>query len=243
MIPKWVPYLVYGLAIVPFAIEAHLKGSVTSNDIALISVSLSVSVIVFSVYFSLRTAYLYNARNADMTALRHDLNFPSSGAPDNTRRIAAYFLMFSEDYRRRARARTYVAIIVVYSAVLFLIALILALAFPGTIYWLSIYFLGVFFFGSAIIARQQNLGLTHPIRLLERMTFSIPPRGAPNSLGCSLFTYPPRFRLVTDQLEADGLGEFLRAVELAPDPKALSSDWLSPRTNPPRPPEERPASR
>lgn len=230
MIPRWIPYVVFGVLLMPAAVEAHIQGSITSNDIALVSVSLSVAVIIFSAFFSLRTAYLYNARNADMTALRHDLNFPSAGTPDNTRRIAVYFLIFSEDYRRRARARTYLSLILVYSAVMFLIALVLTVAFPGSIYWIAFYFLGVFFFGSVLIARQQNVGYAAPVGILEGMTFSRPVRDSHNSLGCSVLTYPPRYRLVTDQMEADGLGEFLNELERVPNPQALSQQWLGPRT-------------
>lgn len=232
MAARWLPYLILGIAVIPVALAAHLRGSITSNDLALVSVSLSVAVIIFSVYFSLRTAYLYNARNADMTALRHDLNFPSAGAPDNTRRIAAYFLIFSKDYRRRARSRTYLAIILVYSAFCFVVALVLALAFPGSIYWLSPYFLGVFFFGAAIIGRQQNLGVDAPVPVLEAMTLTHRAKSGESPVVCSMLTYPPRYTLLTDQLKMDGMGDFLRDLETVPDPKALSTRWLAPRAAP-----------
>lgn len=230
---RWLPYVILAAVATPVAWVAHLRGSITTNDVALVSVSLSVAVIIFSVYFSLRTAYLYNARNADMTALRHDLNFPSAGAPDNTRRIAAYFLIFSEDYRRRARARTYLALILVYSAFLFVISLVLALAFPGAIYWLSPYFIGIFLFGAAVIARAQNVGIAGPVSLLERMTLTGGSRAPDGRVRSSEFTYPPRYRVVTDQLEIDGLGPFLRELETVPDPKELSREWLAPRAGTP----------
>lgn len=73
MVPKWVAYLVFGLAVVPVALAAHLRGSITTNDLALISVSLTVTVVMFSVYLFHRQAYLQDARNADVQALREAL--------------------------------------------------------------------------------------------------------------------------------------------------------------------------
>lgn len=225
MIPRWVPYVIFGLVTIPIAIAAHLRGSITANDLALISVSLTVAIVVFSVYLSHRQAYLQDSRNADMQALRHAIDSQVPGASDAGRRIAGYFLILSEDYRRTARVRTYMSLILVYATVFFVLSLILSVSYPGSIYWIAPYFLGVYFFGCAIIARQQNLGFSGVVRAVDMLTPSGFAKGLSGSPAPTHLTFPPRYRLVMQQLERDGWGDFLRELEAAPDPNELTEPW------------------
>ncbi len=228
MTPRWVPYVVFGLAVIPVALAAHLRGSVTTNDLALISVSLTVTVVMFSVYLFHRQAFLQDARNSDMQALRHDLYSQSgTGSPDGARRVTGYFLILSEDYRRVARVRTYMSLLLIYATVAMVLALILSVSYPGTIYWISPYFVGTFFFGSAVIARLQNLGFSGCVPAVEWLT----PTGVANAFRGTRkvvhLMFPARNRLVTERLELDGWGPFLRQLESEPDPNTLREPWKS----------------
>lgn len=225
MVPRWVAYAVFAIAVIPVAVAAHLRGSITTNDLALASISLTVTIVMFSVYLFHRQAFLQDARNADMQALRQDLYSQPPASLVNARRAAGYFLIQSELLRRAARVRAYMALLLVYAIIAIVIALVISIAFPGSIYWLSPYFIGTYFFGCAIIARQQDLGFAHPVKFVEALTPSGLASVIRGSADLPHLMVPPRYALVVEQLDRSGWKTFLRQLQAADDPTALREPW------------------
>lgn len=191
-----------------FLISTYIN-ALNSNKVVANTTALTIVAIGFSAYFSLRSNYLYNSRQADMQVLDWAIKAQSSkvAEDDPARQMAKNWLKFSEDYRRASVTRGYSALTLIYSAASLLVSLFLAVA-VSTPFWVAAYFFAVMLFVAAPAAHFVHLGYEKQSKILD-------------SLGMNRFLIlPPRWHNVQSVIDSN---EWLKSYleDLSKNPHLL----------------------